>query len=134
MSFTDLTEIDVLDGIFQDPSFSGYANLWVGLSTTTPTDAGANFGEPSGGGYSRVTTTSASWNAASAGAKDNGSIITFPTASADWDSGNNMTYFGLFDALAGGNLVLYGALGTAKPVLNGDTATFAAQALTITLT
>jgi hypothetical protein len=128
----DTEEQAILNGIIQDPAYAGYATLYIALSTTTPTEAGGNFTEPSGGAYARVSTVAADWSAASGTApavKTNSAVKTFPTASADWSSGANMTHFGLYDASTAGNLKWWGALTTAKPVLNGDTASFGAGAL-----
>lgn len=132
----DTEEQALLNGVLQDGSYAGYATMWIGLSSTTPTEAGGNFTEPSGGSYARVSTTGADWAAASGTApatKATSTAKTFPTASADWVSGANLTYFGLFDASTAGNLKWFGALGTAKPVLNGDTASFASGALVLKL-
>ena len=41
------------------------------------------------------------------GSTQNNSIIFFPEATASWGT---ITYFGLYNAATGGNLVLYGAL------------------------
>jgi hypothetical protein len=128
----DTEEQAILNGVLQDPSYAGYATLWIALSTTTPTEAGGNFTEPSTGSYARVSTVAADWGAASGTApavKSNTATKTFPTATGDWSSGVNMTHFGLYDASTAGNLKWWGALTTAKPVLNGDTASFAAGAL-----
>jgi len=59
----------------------------------------------------------------------NNNPVTFPTATADWLAAANLTYFLLYDALTSGNALISGALQVAKPVLNGDTATFAAGSL-----
>jgi hypothetical protein len=44
-----------------------------------------------------------------------------------------MTHFVLYDALTVGNPIAWGALGTPKPVLNGDTASFPIGALVLKL-
>lgn len=134
--FTDTTEQAILNGLFTDPAWSPPATLYLGLSSTTPTEAGGNFTEPSTGSYARVSTAAADWSAASGSApavKTNTAAKTFPTATGDWVSGANLTHFGIFDASTAGNLLCWGALGTAKPVLNGDTASFAASALVVKL-
>ncbi len=134
--FTDATEQAILNGFFTDPAWTPPSTLYLALSSTTPTEAGGNFTEPSGGSYARVSTVAADWNAASGTApaiKDNGAVKTFPTASADWVSGSNLTHFGIYDASTVGNLLCWGALTVAKPVLNGDTASFAAGALVLKL-
>lgn len=132
--FTDAVEQAILDGLFA--GWEGYESLWVGLSSTTPSGSGGNVTEPSGGSYARVETDADDWGAASNTApasKANTTTITFPTATADWASGSNLTYFVLYDAQTNGNVVAYGQLTTAKPVLNGDTASFASGQMVIRL-
>src|SRR5690554_6695923 len=134
MGFTDAVEQAILDGLFA--GWEGYESLWVGLSSTTPSGSGGNVTEPSGGGYARVETDADDWGAASNTApasKANTATITFPTATADWAGGSNLTYFVLYDAQTNGNVVAYGALTTPKPVLNGDTASFASGQLVLQL-
>lgn len=108
--------------------------VYVGLSTTTPTAAGTNVTEPSGGSYARVATSGATWGTAASGSTTNsGAAITFPAATADWTAGANQTHFVFYDAASAGNFLGFGALTTAKAILNGDTASFASSAITITL-
>lgn len=132
--FVDSVEQQLLDHFLTDPAYTPPATMYIGLSSTTPTEAGGNFTEPSGGAYARVSTAAADWGAATGTApatKSNTATKTFPTATANWASGSNLTHFGLYDASSAGNLLCWGALGTAKPVLNGDTASFAAGALVL---
>jgi hypothetical protein len=129
MPAVDAFELILLDGIFGDPDFTPPANWFVGLSTTTPTEAGGNFTEPATGAYARVSTADADWAAATGTApatKANANVITFPTATASWGT---VTHWGLFDAATAGNLRITGALGTPKAVGSGDTASFAVGAL-----
>ncbi len=126
-----------MDHVLNDPANTPAATNYLALSSTTPTEAAGNITEPSTGSYARVATTNADWSAASGTApaqKTNTATFTFPTASADWVSAANLTYFVLYDHItntAAGNCVAFGALATAKPVLNGDTASFAASAITL---
>lgn len=134
--FVDTVEQSLLNHFLTDPAYTPPATMYLALSSTTPTEAGGNFTEPSGGAYARVSTAAADWGAATGTApatKSNTAVKTFPTATADWVAGVNLTHFGLFDASTAGNLLAWGALGTAKPVLNGDTASFAAGALVLKL-
>lgn len=134
--FVDTVEQALLNHFLTDPAYTPPATMYLALSTTTPTEAAGNFTEPSTGSYARVSTTATDWSAASGTApavKTNTATKTFPTATGDWSSGANMTHFGLYDASTSGNLLAWGALGTAKPVLNGDTASFAASALVLKL-
>lgn len=107
--------------------------VYVGVSSTTPALGGTGVTEPSTGGYARVTTSGASWNAAASGSTTNAAALTFPQASADWVAGANLTYGLLYDAPTGGNLLGYGALTVPKNCLNGDTFSVAIGGLTITL-
>lgn len=130
---TDTFEQKVLDHVFTDPTWTPPTTLYLGLSSTTPTEAGGNVTEPSGGAYARVATTAADWSAASGTApaqKTNTATFTFPTATADWVAAANLTHFTLHDASTAGNVVAWGALTTPKPVLNGDTPSFAAGQIT----
>lgn len=132
----NVEEQAILNGVLQDPSYAGYATLYIGLSSTTPAEDGTGITEPSTGAYARVATTAADWDAATGTApatKANGAVKTFPTATADWLAGVNLTHFVLFDAPTAGNAKWFGALTVPKPVLNGDTASFAIGALVLKL-
>ena len=134
--FIDVLEQAILDHILTDPAYNPPATWHIGLSSTTPTETGTNFTEPSGGGYARVSTVAADWGAASGSApatKSNTAVKTFPLATADWLAGVNLTHFGLFTASSGGSPQIWGALGTPKPVLNGDTPNFPAASLVLKL-
>jgi hypothetical protein len=136
--FTDTAEKGLLDYFV---ATYGVTTKYIGLSSTTPTEAGANITEPTAGAYARVATTSADWSAASGSApavKTNTAVKTFPTATADWLSAANLTYFVIFDAATTGNALAFGLLqsgGVAQPkaVLAGDTPSFAAGALVLEL-
>lgn len=140
MSFTNRTAQALLNALFGKTSnFGALASaptIYVGLSSTTPTEAGANVTEPSSGGYARVATVAGDWNAASLAdpsALDNANVITFPVATGDWLSGADLTHAVLFDAATSGNVLASAALAVAKPVMNGDTASFAAGSIDVTL-
>lgn len=133
---TNLVETALLDGLINDPAFSGFPSLWLGLSSTEPLEDGTGITEPTTGDYARVETTAASWAAAVAGApstKANGVVISFVQASADWLAGADIAYFALFDANVAGDAVWTGTIVTPKPVLNGDTAEFAVGDLVLQL-
>ena len=130
MSYTDYLENELLDHWLNDGAYTA-GTIHVALSTTTPTDAGGNFTEPSGNGYARVAAAAAVWDAAASGSKDNGSAITFPQASGgNWGT---VTHFGIYDALTSGNLLGTGALTTSRAINDGDTGEFAAGELDVTL-
>lgn len=134
--FTDTVEQALLDHFLTDPTYTPPSTLYIGLSSTTPTDAGGNITEPSTGSYARVSTTASDWGAATGTApatKSNTSTKTFPTATGDWVSGSNLTHFVIMSASTSGTCLAWGVLTVAKAVLNGDTPSFAASALVLKL-
>jgi hypothetical protein len=140
MSFSNYTAQALLNSLFGKTSALGVLAsapaIYVGLSSTTPTETGTNVTEPSAGAYARVATVAGDWNAATSADPSvvtNLNVVTFPKATADWLVGADLTYFVLYDAATSGNFLGAGLLTTAKPVLNDDTASFAAAALSISL-
>jgi hypothetical protein len=122
---------NMLDVRFGGVASSAPATYYVGLSTTAPTNTGTNVTEPSGGAYARVAVTNDTTNfpAASGRAKSNGTVVTYPTATADWGT---LTHFVLYDAATGGSMRAWGALATPQAVASGATADFPVGSLTIT--
>lgn len=132
MSFFNFLENNVLDHVVGKSAYTS-PTVYIGLSSTTPAEDGTNVTEPSTGSYVRVTTGASDWNSAAAGATANANAITFAQASADWVSGADLTYLVAYDAATVGNELFFGVLTVAKPVLNGDTASFPAGDIDITL-
>lgn len=127
-SFSNYLENKVLDHVFKTASYSVPSNIYVALSTADPTDSGGSIAEPSGNNYAR--TACNTWDAASSGAIANTGAVTFPTASGSWGT---ITHFALYDASTSGNMLAHGSLSASKAIGNGDTASFAAGAIDITL-
>lgn len=133
MSFTNYLEDALLDEVFGGVNYTPPATLYIGLSTTVPTEAGGGITEPAGGGYARagVTNNATNWPATGGdGVKANGTAVTFPQASADWGT---VTHFFISDAATAGNVLASGQLSVSKTIGTGDTASFGAGSLTITL-
>jgi len=141
-SFADYLENKVLDHVLGGPDYSRPATVYMGLSTSTITDAGGNITEPVGNNYSRVAITNNDTNfpAASGGAKSNGTAITFPTPSGDW--GTITDYF-IADAATDGNILAAGVLGymdgenfvpDPQTINNGNIVTFSTGDLIFSLT
>ena len=140
---TDYLERKALDHLFGVSSFT-LSDLWLALSTTTPTEAGTLFTEPSAAnGYARVQVNV--WDAptvtlfaASSPFGDsevytlNTNVVDFPTATGSWGT---PTYAGLWDAgptPATGNLLWYGLSG-GGPIPTGQFPRFAAGSLRLEL-
>jgi len=141
---SDYLENKLIDHIFRGVSFTAPSQLHVALFTAAPSDSGGGT-EVTGGSYARTAlaqsttnwastggaTTTTNPSAGTGGATSNNVVITFPSPTANWGS---CTHFGLFDASTSGNLLVHGALTTAKTVNNGDAApSFAISALVVTL-
>jgi len=83
MSMFDDFENDVLDAMLGATATLLASGVEIGLSTTTPTEAGGNITEPSGAGYARVYVNNdgSEWPASTVGEKANANTLTFPQAS-----------------------------------------------------
>jgi hypothetical protein len=110
------------------------STIEIGLSTTTPTNAGGNISEPSGNAYARVSMANdnAHW-VASVGSKSNTSAIVFPIASGNWGT---ITHWIIYSA---SQPVIWGVLdnGSGSPlprvITSGDQCRFLANQLRITM-
>lgn len=133
-SFADYLEQKVLDLVFGLTAFSPAATFYVGLSTTTITEAGGNITEPVGNNYSRVSVTNNKTNFSNAAGTPtevtNSVDFTFPQASGSWGT---ITDFFISDAATLGNIYVYGVLTVSKVITTGDTARFAASEFDIRL-
>lgn len=132
-SKSDFLENRILDHVLGGGDYSRPGTLYLALSTSAYQDSatGSNLSEVSGGGYARVAVTNnaTNWPNATGGQKANGAVFTFPTATGSWGT---VQSFYIVDAASGGNC-LYGAdLTVARTIANGDTASFAIGAITIT--
>ena len=131
-SFGNYLENELLDHVFGNAAYSAPATLYLALSTADPTDDGSGIAEPSGGSYARlgVTNNATNFPAAVSGAKSNGVDFTFATATASWGV---ITHMAIYDAITGGNMLAHAVLTASKNVDNGDTLSFEAGELDITL-
>lgn len=132
-SFGNYLEDKLLDHVFGNTAYSAPATIYIGLSKADPLDDGSGIDEPVGGNYSRVAVTNntTNWPNSVAGAKSNGTAITFPTASAGWGV---CTHFFLYTTASGaGNLLGHAQLTNSKTVDSGDTLSFAIGELDLTL-
>ena len=122
-ALSDYLENKIADHILGGGDFTRPATVYVALFTAGPTDAGGGT-EVSGNGYARAAVTNNGTNvpAASGGQKSNGTVITFGGgATGTWGT---VTHFAIYDATTSGNLLLHGALTTAKLIESGDTPSF----------
>lgn len=140
-AMTDYLENKLADHLFRTTTFTQPTTIAIALYTAAPGETGGGT-EVTGGSYARVSNNpaNANWNgthgnttgasSGTGGQVSNAGALTFPAPSANWGS---VTHFAILDATSGGNMLIYGALTTAKTVNNGDPApSFQAAALTVT--
>lgn len=111
MSFTNTLETALLDKEYGAVDYTPPATLFAALFTVVGADDGTGFTEVSGGAYARVAVTNNATNFPSANPKQNANAITFPTATANWQTGSDrIRGMGFFTASSGGTLRSYGYL------------------------
>lgn len=153
-AYTDFAENKLIDFLFRNQALgipaanatlAGITNLYIGLLTAAPSDSsGGTEVSTTGTGYARVAVANslANWagtqaagsttsSSGTSGTTSNNNAVNFGAPTANWGS---VTHFAIYDAATGGNMLIHGALTTAKTVNNGDAApSFAAGSLTVTL-
>ena len=127
MAKSNYLENKVLDHFLGTASTSAPSNVYVGLFTSDPTDAGSGT-EVSGNGYARKVAT---FSSASGGVTSNSSVIEFTASGGAFGT---CTHFGVFDASTSGNLLYHGALTASKTIADTDTLKISATGFSITET
>jgi len=138
---SDYLENKLIDHLFRGTAFAKPAALYIALFTAAPNDAGGV--EVAGGGYARAALApgDATWKATqggtsgassgSSGLTANAVSIAYPVPTANWGT---VVAIGIYDAAAGGNLLVWSPLAASRQILNGDPApTFGIDALTVTI-
>lgn len=132
--FIDDIEAKILDDFTKKTAYTPPTTWYCALSTTTPTDAGANFTEPTGG-YVRFPFTAATWTTATTGdpaSTSYGAWVTFPIATGGWGT---VTHFGMFTVAttSTGTVQFWGTLSAAKGVQTNDQLVFTTNQLFLKL-
>lgn len=127
MSASNYLEGKLLDMVLRGAAFTPPSSVYFSLHTADPTDANVTSTEVSGGNYARKQLTQG-FAVSSNGVTQNNASIVFNSPTANWGT---ISYFGLYDASTGGNLLLSGPLGAAKSVVIGDTVRFLAGTLVV---
>jgi len=97
---------------------------YVALFTSATTDVGGGT-ECSGGSYARQSVTFTITNDTAS----NSAQILFPTASSSWGT---ISYFAIYDASTGGNMLFHGPLSSSKLIDIGDSFLFNIGGLSVT--
>ena len=104
-------------GCFAGVSFTGIATPYITLSSTDPGESGAGIFEPSYTGFARMpltlTAPAPMSGVANSVGFSNQAEIKFAKADTDQASA---THIAIFDSLAGGNMLAYARLDTAKAI------------------
>lgn len=139
VGFSTYMEDKILHWLFKQTAFGAAPSaLWCSLHSPEPDEAGSN--EISGGSYGRAQLNpdansgdNTNWNSKVAGSPatsqriSNKLDVTFPTATANWNSSAAIGFWGLWDddGTPPGNFLITGPIGVAGVVvLNGNTLKF----------
>ena len=125
-ALSDHSENLLLDWLMTGGSATRPTTWYLALYTAAPNDAGGGT-EVSTGGYARQTIA---FNAASGGTTSNSADVSFTAVGGDYGT---VTHMGIFDAASSGNLLWHGVLSASKTVEDGDTITFSAGNIDLTM-
>lgn len=128
-ALSNYLEEKIVDHFLRSAPATSPTTVYLALFTADPTEDGTG-AEATYVNYARQTSvwTSLDGN----GQTKNSAIVTFP-ANGNASASQTITHGALFDALTGGNMLLYGALATSKTLAVGDILSFSENALTLTL-
>lgn len=138
MSFTNYMENLILGHIFTHDTVGGFLDytfdppeFYLGLWDGSPGELGTGGVEVTGGGYTRIPVPSATWSLPTGGSRYNINVLGFPEATVDW---GNVDFFGLCNALSGGDVLIYGELVAAINVVAGMMPRFDTNSVIVNLT
>jgi hypothetical protein len=128
-ALSNYLEEKIVDHFLRNNPATSPTTVYLALFTSDPGEDG-NGTEAVYANYARQSSvwTSLDGN----GQTKNSSIVTFP-ANGNASASETISHGALFDALTGGNMLLYGALATSKTLAVGDILSFSENALTLTL-
>ena len=123
------THTDAVLNVLRGSALAG-VTPYVGLFSVAPADDNSAGTELAGNGYARqaISFGAPATDAGNVRKVANTNNIQFGPALADW---SQAVAFGVYDAVANGNLLYWDALTTPKTVLNGDYGQFAAGTLVV---
>ena len=127
-ALSDHAEKLLLDFLMTTGTATRPTNWYVALYTGAPSDSGGGT-EVSGAGYARQ---AVAFDAAASpgGTTSNSGDVSFTAAGGNYGT---VTHLGIFDASSSGNLLWHGALTADKTVEDGDTITFTAGNIDLTM-
>ena len=132
---SDYLENKIIESVFRGATFTLPSKLYISLHTANPADAGGN--EVTIGtwpSYARQDAAkgganSNGWLAASNGLTKNALQLIYPV----FNGGTNLTvtHFAVYDAVTGGNMLVYGALTSSRTIQTGDVFVIDVQKLSV---
>jgi hypothetical protein len=127
-ALSDHAEKLLLDFLMTTGTATRPTNWYVALYTAAPSDSGGGT-EVSGAGYARQ---SVAFDAAATpgGTTSNSADVSFTATGGNYGT---VTHLGIFDASSSGNLLWHGVLTANKTVEDGDTITFTAGNIDLTM-
>lgn len=134
---SDYTEQNFINALLRGVAFPLPTTVYIGLHTADPTDAGGNEVDTADWpAYVRRDaadglTVDEGWAAPVDGLTSNLKQITYP--SMDGVAPVTVTHWALYDAATGGNMLVHGALQTARQLLTGDVFVFDANSIEVSL-
>lgn len=136
---SDYLEQAILNEVFRNTNYAVPTNVYVGLHTADPTDAGSTAAEISGNAYARQLvnkdgSTAPFWTAPAVSGSsykvDNNSTVSFPVATGSWGT---ITHLSVWDASTAGNMLFSGALTASKTIGTNDQLTFPASSIVVSI-
>jgi hypothetical protein len=123
--------------LFADSGSAASAALESGTSATGSGNSNWGHFEINNASYARQSVTFAAAGASTTGTISTNSTVSFPVASANYETagttGNTVTHIALMDDSTGGDVLFYGTLTTSKTVSSGDQFTVSSGNLSISL-
>ena len=132
---SDYLENKIIESVFRGATFTLPSKLYISLHTADPTDAGGS--EVTVGAWpsyarqdaAKGGANSAGWLAASNGLTKNALQLIYPVF--DGVANLTVTHFAVYDAVTGGNMLVYGALTSSRTVQTGDVFVIDVQKLSV---
>ena len=138
MSFTEALEKALLDLVWGGSAYSAAANLYIGLSTTAINNDGTASQSLILDAYARLRLRTMPLSGRNATRRavcqtEHANELSFPTATDSWGTVTHFFFSTDPTSTDPEDIIAFGALDVPRTIEENDTASFAANAITITL-
>lgn len=128
-AFSNYLEGKLVDHVLRNTAMASPTTVYLALYTSDPAEDGSG-AEAVYTNYARQAST---WTALDAnGQTKNAAAVAFP-ANGNATASTTITHAAIFDALTGGNMLIYGPLANPKTLAVGDVLSFSENGLTLTI-